>query len=110
MSSSANATLAEALNKLWRQYLPQIEDRVATLESAAIAFAAGTLSATDRDAANSAAHKLAGVLGTFGLDEGTVLAREAEEFYSGRLQALNDSPDRLAFIANEIRVMIASRK
>ena len=42
----------------------------------------GSLTAEQREQASSAAHKLAGVLGTFGLDEGTNLAREAEILYS----------------------------
>ena len=110
MSTSPNATLAEALDKLWRQYLPQIQDRVATLEAAASALAHGELSNTGQDAANSAAHKLAGVLGTFGLDQGTVLAREAEEFYSGRSPITDEAKDRLAWIASQIRIMIVSRR
>ena len=60
---------------MWAQFLPQIQERVAVLETAAEAFAAGRLS-KQHEAAKTAAHKLAGVLGTFGLTQGTVLARE----------------------------------
>ncbi len=109
MSISTNVTLTEALNKLWQQYLPQIQDRVLTLESAASALTQGELSDADLDAANSAAHKLAGVLGTFGLDQGTVLAREAEDFYSGRSPITDDAKERLVWIASQIRMMIISR-
>jgi HPt (histidine-containing phosphotransfer) domain-containing protein len=77
-----HSVLAQALNQLWARFLPQIEERVAILESAASAFTAGQLSAGQSAAASSAAHKLAGVLGTFGLARGTDLGRELEIIYS----------------------------
>ena len=45
---------------------------------AAEACASGTLTHAEQQQAAADAHKLAGVLGTFGLNEGTELAREAE--------------------------------
>ena len=77
------AELNEALDRLWKQFLPQIEERVDLLEAASEALTAGKLSDERRDAAQAAAHKLAGVLGTFGLTKGTILAREAEMLYAG---------------------------
>ncbi len=73
----AEAALSQAIDRLWARFLPEIRERVAILEAAASAVAAGKLSATRRQAAQAAAHKLAGVLGTFSLTRGTVLAREA---------------------------------
>ena len=55
-----------------------------------------------------AAHKLAGVLGTFGLTKGTILAREAEMLYSG--DADPASAPQLAEIAAQLQALIASRK
>ena len=78
MSPAKPTVLSEALDRLWIQFLPQMQERVSTLEAACTALAAGTLSVEQRAEANTAAHKLAGVLGTFGLTKGTVLAREAE--------------------------------
>ncbi len=80
------------------------------IQVAADALAAGTLIASRREAAFEAAHKLAGVLGTFGLTRGTVLARELEINFSR-----GDGPDpasgkRLAAIAAELRAMVESRK
>ena len=99
--------LNEALDRLWTQFLPQIEERVATLESASQALSAGELPDDQRDAAQSAAHKLAGILGTFGLTKGTILAREAEQICMG------DSDPALAAqltdIAAQLRALISAR-
>ncbi len=110
MDSSAQASMTEALDRLWARFLPQLEERVAVLEAAAAAFAANDLAADRHEAANTAAHKLAGVLGTFGLTRGTVLARELEIMYSRQ-----NGPDpalgaQLASIAAELRAIVESRK
>jgi HPt (histidine-containing phosphotransfer) domain-containing protein len=97
------------MNRLWEKFLPQMEERVGRLEAAAAHLAAGTLSADQREEASSEAHKLAGVLGTFGLQEGTVLAREAEATYLVDPQTDPAIVGRLAEIATQLRAMIASR-
>lgn len=99
--------LNAALDRLWQQFLPQIEERLAAVESASKALAAGELTDQLRDAAQAAAHKLAGVLGTFGLTKGTILAREAEMLCSG--DADPASAPQLAEIAAQLRHLIASR-
>jgi len=90
--------------------MPQIVERIAILESAAPATAAGTLSLTQRVEAISAAHKLAGVLGTFGLTEGTELAREVETLYSRDLKIASDATARLQAITAQLRTVVESRK
>ena len=82
MAATGQPQIAEALKHLWQKFLPQMQERVAVLEGANRALEAGSLSDEQRRAAAAAAHKLAGVLGTFGLTEGTTLAREAEETYT----------------------------
>lgn len=101
--------MEEAMNRLWAKYLPELEDRVATLEKAAKYLSEGNLAADQREAASSDAHKLAGVLGTFGLQEGTLLAREAEEAYRGELAGNGASAARLDEIAAKLRAILASR-
>jgi HPt (histidine-containing phosphotransfer) domain-containing protein len=110
MGSSAQSPFNEALNQLWARFLPQIEERVAIFEAANRALAAGTLSDEERTAAAAAAHKLAGVLGTFGLAEGTDLAREAELAYSGKFPAGLGMLPRLEAIAQELTEMIRIRR
>ena len=102
--------LNQALDGLWAKFLPLIEDRVYLLESAAAACAVNRLSSEEQQAAFAAAHKLAGVLGTFGLARGTALARELEIMYSREGGPDRSLAPRLAAIAAELRTIVASRK
>jgi HPt (histidine-containing phosphotransfer) domain-containing protein len=102
--------LAAALDQLWTKYLPQMVERVAILESAGAALAAGALSLAQRTEASAAAHKLAGAVGSFGLAQGTVLAQEAEIFYSGKAESGPDSAARLKTIAAQLRAIVECRK
>jgi len=110
MDRAGQTALAAALERMWVQFLPQTEERVAILETAAQAFAANRLSIEQHQAANAAAHKLAGVLGTFGLTRGTELARELEIMYSRQNDPEAALAERLGSIAAEIRTIIDSRK
>jgi HPt (histidine-containing phosphotransfer) domain-containing protein len=110
MAGIPQQSMTEALDRLWTQFRPQMEERVALLEAANRALALDKLSKDQRGEANSAAHKLAGVLGTFGLTKGTVLAREAELFYSGDAEPDPDSLPRLEEIARELKAIVTSRK
>ena len=108
--ADASDAFAQAMNRLWAKHLPQMQDRVATLKKAAESLAHGTLSGTEQHQAGADAHKLAGVLGTFGLTEGTELAREAEALYGASLDENPQAPSRLNEIAERLQVMIASRR
>lgn len=110
MAEPLASQMSEAMNRLWEKFLPQMEERVSTLENAAARLAAANaLSADEQSRAGAEAHKLAGVLGTFGLKEGTELAREAEVLYSGELQTDPEKSSRLRVIAEELKAMIAGR-
>lgn len=100
------AALSRILDDMWEKFLPEIRERARILEDAGRAEDAGTLEEADRQAARSAAHKLAGTLGMFGLHQGTELARELERIYAGG-SAPETRPEELA---NAIRVIIDSRK
>lgn len=78
LNRERDAALARAMDALWQRFLPDIRGRVDLLAAAARSAAAGALSEDVRAAAQAAAHKLAGTLGTFGLTRGTVMARELE--------------------------------
>jgi HPt (histidine-containing phosphotransfer) domain-containing protein len=103
----AQPELNAALDRLWKQFLPQMEERVATIEAASTALTGGRLTDDQRGAAQTAAHKLAGVLGTFGLTKGTILAREAEMLYAG--DADPASAAQLNDIAAQLRALILAR-
>jgi HPt (histidine-containing phosphotransfer) domain-containing protein len=110
MASDAQTNaLSAALDRLWTQFLPQMQLRVEVLEAVAKALAAGKLSEDQHEAAQVAAHKLAGVLGTFGLSRGTVVARELEMVYSKPNHPDPELAKQLASSAAELRSIIASR-
>jgi len=98
--------LAAALEHLWVRFLPEIRARVEVLEAAASALAGGTLTPAQRESATSAAHKLAGTLGTFSLAQGTVVARELEQLYGS-----GDGPNPKAAVkmVQELREMVEGR-
>ena len=110
MATDAQTALSEVLDRMWTRFLPQMQERVDILDTAAQAFAAGPFSVDRQQEAQSAAHKLAGVLGTFGLTRGTVLARELEIVYSRQNDPDPELAARLASTAAEIRTIIAARK
>jgi len=102
----AQPGLDKALDRLWVRFLPEIRERATIIEAAIQSLASGTLSAEQKEAAFSAAHKLAGTLGTFGLLRGTEVARELELQFNGT----PDSPAYLAPLASELLSLIESRK
>jgi HPt (histidine-containing phosphotransfer) domain-containing protein len=109
-ASNPQAALSAALDRMWAQYLPLMHERVSILDAAAQAFAADQLSAEQNGTAQAAAHKLAGVLGTFGLTRGTVLARELEVIYSRKNSPDPALAERMRSIAVELRTIIETRK
>jgi HPt (histidine-containing phosphotransfer) domain-containing protein len=105
-----DAKIERALDELWVRFLPDIEDRVKVLAGAAAALCAGDFAPESRVAAESAAHKLAGILGTFNLNRGTELAREFEATVAPNAQLDPNSGERLSWIVREIRTMMENRK
>lgn len=102
--------LTAILNQLWTRFLPEIHERVAILESSAQAYASGTATPEQHQGAHAAAHKLAGSLGTFGLTQGSDLAREFELMCSSDEICSPAQAQRMAAIAAEIRIIVDSRK
>ncbi len=80
--------IQEKIAELWTRYLPIIAARVDALEQACAALRLGNFSEEERNEALSAAHKLAGALGTFGRAHGTELAREIESWLQTRNTAI----------------------
>ena len=102
--------LAEALNRLWRQFLPQMLERVTVLDCAIGPFAAGVLTEEQREEVNAAAHKLDGILGSFGLPDGTILAREAESIFAASSEPNAIAVARVARIVIDLRFLIQNRR
>jgi HPt (histidine-containing phosphotransfer) domain-containing protein len=110
MATDAQTALAAALDRMWIEYLPLMHERVAVLETAAEQFSADKMSIEQHEAASSAAHKLAGICGTFGLTRATVLARELEIMYSRQNGPDKELAATLASTTAELRTIIDSRQ
>lgn len=83
----------ELIAQLWERARPTVAKRLELLEAAACGAAAGEMDSPVRHDASLAAHKLAGSLGTYGIAEGSELARAIELELAGdcdpaRLEAL----------------------
>lgn len=102
--------IAAILDQMWARFLPDIRQRADVLEMSAAAHTGGGMTDAQRLAAHSAAHKLAGTLGTFNLMHGTVLAREFELATAHPLQPDPELSRRLQSIAAELRTIIDSRR
>jgi HPt (histidine-containing phosphotransfer) domain-containing protein len=101
------ASMADGLARLWIKFQPEIEKRMALIETAVSALDSQTLTPQEREEAHAAAHKLAGILGTFGLHRGTDLARQAELLLVPSVTQAQ-SPE-LAACVDELRQLIANR-
>lgn len=73
-----NEQLQSALAAVWQKCLPVLRQRVSVIERASEQIRAGALDAELREQARQEAHRLAGLLGTFGYHEGTEAARSIE--------------------------------
>jgi len=107
--ANKGAALSAAMERLWVRFLPEINERAAILEQAAAAVSKQASTAESRQAAHEAAHKLAGVLGTFNLARGTDLARELELTFSRETPHDPEDGRRLAAKVAELRALIESR-
>lgn len=109
-SAPGTPSVSAMLDQLWAKFLPQIEERVAVLGRAVEELAQGNLSPALREDAHHAAHKLAGSLGTFGLADGTTLAREAENLLAGTEPVASAAASRLGAILIELQKLIRSKR
>jgi HPt (histidine-containing phosphotransfer) domain-containing protein len=91
----------ELLKQIWLRNRSTTLERLSVVEAAVAALAAGELAPDRRDAALGEAHKLRGILGTYGFDEGSVLAGEAEDALQAGAPAPNLS-ERLGAYARSL--------
>ncbi|MDX6554722.1 MAG: phosphoserine phosphatase RsbU/P [Miltoncostaeaceae bacterium] len=93
---------AAALAAIWARSRPALIEEAAGLEAVAAALRKAPADPELRDRGHRASHKLAGSLGTFGLSEGTRLARELEQAFDGGILA-EDHLARLPGLAVALR-------
>jgi DNA-binding response OmpR family regulator len=101
--------VAAAVGQLWARARGAMLQRVEVLERAARAAADGRLTGALRQQATAEAHRLAGALGTFGVPEGTRLAREAETRFGGGAYLKPADGAALADIALRLRSAVEQR-
>jgi DNA-binding response OmpR family regulator/HPt (histidine-containing phosphotransfer) domain-containing protein len=75
--------LPDLLDRIWHSHRETNLARIDVIERAALLVLQGDLDIAAREAAAADAHKLAGVLGTLGWPQGSVLAIEAESALRG---------------------------
>ena len=78
VSEDVSAKLHDLLTTLWSRSRESISERLEVLHTTLRLLRANPADPLARKSGGDAAHKLAGILGTFGLPEGTELARRIE--------------------------------
>jgi HPt (histidine-containing phosphotransfer) domain-containing protein len=101
------AAIHSKLAALWKASKPALLERLATLESSCSEWLDHPENEDARQTAHDAAHKLAGVLGTFGLARGSEIASEIERIVS--------TPDheplpQMAHLLAQLREMIVGKQ
>jgi HPt (histidine-containing phosphotransfer) domain-containing protein len=91
---------------VWDRSRHTVVERAALLRAAADLLMEGCLDEATQMKAVDSAHKLAGVLGTFGLSRGTDLAREAEVFFGRSTRPDKTEIERLRSLLTELTQLI----
>ena len=106
----SDATEMEALlQALWKQNYGILLERLNLIRHASDQLAAGSLNEQMRNDAEAAAHKLAGILGTFGLPQGSVLASKIELSLASDQSAAAGFAPQLKSWVEELEAIVASR-
>ncbi len=96
-------TTGPAIALLWERFRGLMFSRLAAIEEAARAAAEGRLSEELRRQGGREAHKLVGALGTYGLTEGSRIAREIEGLMAGEEALPPDAVARLGSLGASLR-------
>jgi HPt (histidine-containing phosphotransfer) domain-containing protein len=98
----------ELLQALWVKNYPLLVERMKLIHAAKDKLNAGSLNMQTRKDGEEAAHKLAGILGTFGLPQGSVLASKIEVLLSGDASISREGAAELSSSVEELDAVIAS--
>ncbi|MBV6624313.1 MAG: response regulator [Rivularia sp. (in: Bacteria)] len=101
---SVEQKYGDAVEKMWQQYQDVMVQRMTVLQTAVTAVKAGKLTQELQKSAKKEAHKLAGVLGMFGRETGTQLAREIEELLTAENSFANQ---KLPSLVQELNKLLA---
>lgn len=99
----------DLLQSLWVKNYPILIERLALIRNATDKLNESSLDDQTRKAGEDAAHKLAGILGTFGLPRGSVLASKIEALLAGDASTCAQRAGELNSWVQELEAVIASR-
>jgi len=99
--------LQTMLSALWERSRHTVAERAALLQKAGALLIENQMDEATQQRAVDSAHKLAGVLGTFGLPRGTDLAREAEGLFGQTMPPGKVEIERLQVLLAELATLIA---
>jgi HPt (histidine-containing phosphotransfer) domain-containing protein len=105
-AQSQEQKLQTMISALWDRSRHTVVERAATLRTAGDLLVANRLDEATQLSAVDSAHKLAGVLGTFGLPRGTDLAREAEVLFGQSTPPGKVEIERLQVLLAELTRLI----
>ena len=107
---SDNAAQVQAmLEVMWKNSRPIVAERVRTLRHAQQSIVEGTLDVIARKDAESEAHKLAGILGTFGLPQGSAIALKIEHLMAQQREFTAWQQNELANWLDGLEIQINSK-
>jgi HPt (histidine-containing phosphotransfer) domain-containing protein len=110
MTQDAATKIAARLTELWRTSLPTILERMSLLRDTCDSLTENPADHEARTTGLEAAHKLSGVLGVFGLPQGSELASQIEFQLKSETPL---TPEDLALLSEQIAdldAVIASRE
>ena len=105
-AQSPEQKLQTMLSALWERSRHTVVERAALLQEAGKLWSNDRLDEATRLRAVDSAHKLAGVLGTFGLPRGTELAREAEQVFGQPIPPSKVEIEQLLHLLAELTSLI----
>ena len=98
------------LQALWKQNYGVLQERLGLIRSVCEQLSAGRLEEQTRVEAEAAAHKLAGILGTFGLPNGSTLASKIEVSLGSPEAAERAGAPQVQSWLEELEAVVASRQ
>lgn len=107
--SDPAAALASKLSELWKVSRPVILDRIVALRASHASLQADIADAQARREGREVAHKLAGVLGTFGLPQGSAIASSIESLLMTDTPLTPDDVSALGAQIAELDALIAAK-
>jgi len=110
MNEDAAAKIAARLTELWQTSLPTILERMSLLRTACTALTENPADHESRNTGLEAAHKLSGVLGVFGLPQGSELASEIEFLLKSEEPLTSEDLANLRDLISDLDLVIASRE